>query len=61
MDNNFKPTTKGKNKKSGKKSAAGQKGQRKATPDLNKDPYFVRKHEEAVAFIKKVGLPEGFK
>lgn len=26
--------------------------------DYSKDPYFIKKHEEAKAFIKKYGLPE---
>jgi len=60
MQNKFMSTTSGKNNKSGKKPTTSQKGQRKVAPDLSKDPYFVRKNEEAVAFIKKVGLPKDF-
>jgi hypothetical protein len=29
--------------------------------DYSKDPYFVKKAEEAKAFIKKHGIPEDFK
>jgi len=29
--------------------------------DYSKDPYFIKKHEQALAFLKKAGIPEDFK
>lgn len=29
-------------------------------PDYGKDPVFIKKHAEAAAFIKRVGLPDSF-
>ncbi len=30
----------------------------KGTADYSNDPFFKKKHEQAIAFIKKHGLPE---
>jgi hypothetical protein len=32
-----------------------------AAKDYINDPYFVKKREEAAAFLRKAGLPESFK
>jgi hypothetical protein len=32
-----------------------------AAKDYINDPYFVKKREEAVVFLRKAGLPESFK
>jgi hypothetical protein len=60
MEKILMPTTKGKNKKSDKKPVTAQKGQRKATTDLSKDPVIIQRRKQAVAFMKKAGLPESF-
>jgi hypothetical protein len=60
MEKHLMPTASKKNDKSGKKPAAAKKGQRNGFPDLSKDPFFVRKHKDAVAFMKKAGMPKEF-
>ena len=61
MEKHLMSTINGKNSKSGKKPAVAQKGQRKATSDLSKDPFIVQHRKRAIALIKKVGLPEDFR
>lgn len=44
-----------------KQTSNALKGDPRAVQDYINDPYFVKKREIAVAFLREVGLPKSFK